>query len=322
MMKNDYTFDWAELAFSSKKPVKDLNAIFVTAPRELSKKRFTQLVKKYLPKSNLLIGISVEPYVLGLHDQPQFKMLSFNDIQPIVDQVFKSASKHKIYILNYSQRDVAYILEKLKPSKVLLVNGSWYHSFHHRPEYYTLVNNKIHIEKISPFCDEQEAIKYVSQTKLLSLPKKGTFNDKGMMDLADLAAKHSYDFGGLQTGVSLGIKKTQKYELIGLAHNEILPYETYSMHHGSIREKHFSPMHDLNYYDTVHAEVLAVIDALKNGNRHKGTSLFINLLPCPTCTKMLMKTDISEIVYREDHSDGYAIKMLEQMGKKVRRLVI
>jgi len=36
---------------------------------------------------------------------------------------------------------------------------------------------------------------------------------------------------------------------------------------------------------------------------------------------MLSQTDIAEFVYQEDHSDGYAIKMLELAGKKVRRIV-
>jgi deoxycytidylate deaminase len=318
---NDYSFDWSELAFSSKKPIKSLNAIFVMAPRELTLKRFTQIVKQYLPEANLLIGISQEPYVLGLEDQPQFKTLTTQVVQPIIDKVNESNSKHKIYILNYSQREIIYVLEKIKPKKVLAVNGSWYHGFHHRPEYYTLVNNRIEFEKISPFIDENEAKLFVKNTKLNALPRSGTFNEKEMMELADLASRHSYDFSGLQTGISLGLKKGKKYELVSLAHNEVLPYETYSMHNGSIREANYSPMHDLNFYDTVHAEVVAMINAQKNKTDLRSTSLFINLLPCPTCTKMLMKTEIEEFIYSEDHSDGYAIKMLEMAGKKVRRLV-
>jgi deoxycytidylate deaminase len=320
-MKSDYIFDWNELAFASKKPIKDLSAIFIAAPREISKKRFTQLIKEYLPKSNLLLGIAAEPYVFGLEVQPHFKMLQTTSVQPIIDKVNSSASKHKIYVLNYSQRDVTYVLEKISPKKVLLVNGSWYHGFHHRPEYYTLVNNRTEFEKISPFCDEEEAKLFAKQVKLTPLPNSGKFNQEQMMELASSAAKHSFDFSGLQTGISVGYKKGNKYELIALAHNEIVPYETYSMHYGSVREKNFSPMHDLNYYDTVHAEVVAVVNAQKNKLDLKGSTLFINLLPCPTCTKMFMKTEIAEFIYREDHSDGYALKMLELAGKRVSRLI-
>ena len=37
---------------------------------------------------------------------------------------------------------------------------------------------------------------------------------------------------------------------------------------------------------------------------------------------MLCETGISEIVYSLDHSDGYAVKLLEKAGKTVRRHVI
>jgi deoxycytidylate deaminase len=307
-MKSDYIFNWGDLAFTSKKPIKDLAAIFITAPREMSKKRLTQLIKEYLPKANLLIGIAAEPYVLGLEDQPQFKMLRLTDSQPIIDKVNNSASNHKIYVLNYSQRDITYVLEKISPKKVLLVNGSWYHGFHHRQEYYTLVNNHIDFEKISPFYDEEEAKFFAKQVKLSTQLSSGRFSAEEMMNLANSAAKHSFDFSGLQTGISLGRKKSNKYELISTAHNEILPYETYSMHY-------------LNYYDAVHAEVVAIVNAQKNKLDLKSSTLFINLMPCPTCTKMFMKTDITEFIYLDDHSDGYALKMLELAGKKVRRLI-
>jgi deoxycytidylate deaminase len=44
-------------------------------------------------------------------------------------------------------------------------------------------------------------------------------------------------------------------------------------------------------------------------------------MPCPACARMLSQTDIEEFVYSIDHSEGYAVKMLEAAGKKVRRIV-
>ena len=82
-----------------------------------------------------------------------------------------------------------------------------------------------------------------------------------------------------------------------------------------------SPVGDLNYYDTVHAEINLIIDAQKNHIDLKNTVLFINLLPCPHCARALCETDISEIFYTLDHSDGYAVALLEKSGKKVQRLV-
>src|SRR6266550_1389526 len=102
----NYDFDWAELAFGSKKPINTLQAIFIAAPRELSAKRFAQLVKTYLPQGNIVLGLAKEDYVLGLEDQPQFKMLSAT----IVDKINHSNTKHNIYTLSYFQRDTRYIL--------------------------------------------------------------------------------------------------------------------------------------------------------------------------------------------------------------------
>jgi deoxycytidylate deaminase len=112
------------------------------------------------------------------------------------------------------------------------------------------------------------------------------------------------------------------YKPLGGAFNKVVPYQTYAMHHGSAREKNFSPANDLNHYDTIHAEVALLINAQKNKTDLAGTTLFINLMPCPTCARMLSQTDIEEFVYSVDHSDGYAVKMLEAAGKKVRRVVL
>lgn len=317
-----FTFDWANLAFASKKPVRDLQAIFLSAPRELSAKRFTQVVKEYLPQANLVVGIAKEPFVAGLEGCPQFKMLDVATAQPIIDKVNGSDSKHKIYTLHYNQRDAAYIYEKNLFKHVLLVNGSWYHGFHHRPEYYALTSASTSFNKISPFLGEQEAKDYAAGVEFTPLPGSGTFSESEMMRLAAQAASHSYDYAGAQTGCAVGRKKGGKYTLVATAHNRIMPYETYSMHFGSEREKHFSPVNDLNHYDTIHYEVALLTDVLKNKSDLAGVAIFETVLSCPHCTRMLAATDAAEIVYREDHSDGYAVKMLEAVGKTVRRLVL
>ena len=317
-----FTFDWADLAFASKKPLRDLRAIFLSAPRELTPKRFTQIVKEYLPQANLVVGIAKEPFVAGLEGCPQFKMLDVAAVRPIIDKVNSSSSKHKIYTLHYNQRDAVYIYEKIPFKGVLLVNGSWYHGFHHRPEYYALTNAGVPFDKISPFLSEQEAKNYAADVKFAPLPNGGLFTETEMMNLAAQAASRSYDYAGAQTGGAVGRKKGGEYTLVAMAHNRIVPYETYSMHFGSEREKYFSPVNDLNHYDTIHYEVALLTDALINRADLAGVTIFETVLSCPHCTRMLAATGVAEIVYREDHSDGYAVKLLEAAGKTVRRLVL
>lgn len=314
-------FDWNELAFGSKKPVNELKATFIAAPRELSPARFTQLLKEYLPKGNIVLGLAKEPFVLGLENQPQFLMLQQKTVQRIINKVNASASRHKVYTLTYFQRDISYVLEKLAFERTVWVNGSWYRAFHLRPEFYALTKRQIPYQLVSPFASEVEAREYPQHIKLSKVPSAGAFTAPEMFAVVDQAATHSYAYSEFQTAVALGRQKGTKYQLLLTTHNNVVPYETYAMHHGAVRERNFSPANDLNHYDVVHAEMMLLLAAHKQNVSLKDTVFFINLLPCPTCARTLSQTDIAEFVYREDHSDGYAAKLFELTGKKVRRLL-
>jgi len=311
--------DWSELAFGSKKPINSLKAVFIAAPRELSAKRFTQLVKTYLPQGNIVLGLAKEPFVVGLEDQIQFKMLQQSAVQAIINKVNAASPNHKIYTITYFQRELVFILEKLSFKKVVFINGSWRQPFHTLPPFFVLASKRVDYELTSPFTDEAEAIGYAKEYGQKPPEPKGLFGASDMMQLAGQAAKRSFD-NGFQTGVTLGRKKGAAYEFIAWAFNTVVPYQTYAWHFGAAREKHFAPMHDTNYYDTVHAEVALIIQAQKRGLDLHGTTLFINLLPCPHCSRMFTQTDIAEFVYIHDHSGGYGFNLLTQSGKKVTRM--
>lgn len=319
-------FDWDNLAFGSKKELRSLNAIFIAAPREVSINRFTQLVREYLPKGNILLGIAKEDYIEGFDDQPQFKSLQQKTIASVVEKVNESNSPHSISILQYNQRYLKHILEKISFQHILLANGSWKYTFHTRAEYYTLVSQKASFEYISPFTDDKEARAYdVKLKKILDMtcpskPQKGLFDERQMLDSAHNISLRSYD-NSFQTGATLGIKQGPDYRQLITTWNKVVPFETFAMHNGTSRERNYSPPHDLNHYDTVHAEVELILEAQKQKIDLHGTTVFINLLPCPACARMLADTDISELVYKHDHSEGYAVAMLEASGKKVRRVV-
>ncbi|MDB5178318.1 MAG: hypothetical protein JWN01_261 [Patescibacteria group bacterium] len=324
---NNYVFDWSDMAFQSKKPLNELKATFIAAPREISVKRFTQLIKTYLPRGNIILGLAKEDYIAGFEGQPQFRTLQAATVQPIIDKVNASSGKHTIAALSYAQRETKYILEKLALQRVVLINGSWKQAFHTTENYYTLINRHIPYEMISPFTDEAEAREYEARVmpEMLALiaPKTGeTHSEAEMLALAGDTAKLSFDYS-FQTGVTLGraAKAAGTYEYLAAAFNRVVPFQTYAMHYGASRETNFSPPHDLNHYDTVHAEVEMIIKAQKEGIDLRGATLFINLLPCPACARMFTETDIAEFVYSVDHSEGYAVQMLERAGKVVRRVV-
>jgi deoxycytidylate deaminase len=319
-----YSFDWNELAFKSKKPVNSLQAWFIAAPRDISQKRFVQIVKEYLPKGNIVLGIAKEEFVSGFEDQPHFRMLAPGSFQEVIAKINDNSPQHKIYTLDYNQRDLKHIVTEIDFAHVLLVNGSWQYSFHTSEAFYALAKKRTPHSYIAAFVDEAEAIAYDKHfwPKLQDLyeAKPGTYSEADMLANAASAAKLSYDYS-FQTGVALGKKSGQKYKLLKVACNKVVPYQTYAMLHGASREKFFSPPHDLNHYDTNHAETELLVQVIKEHIPLPGTTLFINLLPCPSCARMLSETDIDEFVYSIDHSDGYAIKMLEAAGKKVRRVV-
>ncbi len=317
---SEFAFDWSELAFGSKKPLRSLHATFIAASRHMSKPRFSQLVKEQLPLGNIVLGISKDAFVVGFEDQSQFRMLALKDVEEIIDKVNNSSSRHKIYTLDYFQRELPFLLEKLEFNKALFINGSWKYTFHTRPEFYQLVKQKTPYELISPFSSEDEARQYAVDFDETFPNEKKLYSAKEMLELARGVATRSFDYS-FQTGVVLAKKVGNKYELIEYAFNKVVPYQAYAMHHGASREIHFSPPNDLNHYDAVHAEVALMMKVAKEKIDLKSTVLFINLLPCPSCARMFTQTDINEFIYEQDHSDGYAVKLLQLAGKKVTRVI-
>lgn len=297
------------------------NAIFIVAPRELSIRRFAQLLKRYLPKANIILGLSKEPYVAGFEDQPQFKMLQLSDVELVIDKINDANPPHSIYTYEYAQPKLNAILQSHNFKRILLVNGSWKYAFHNSDAYKTLVDRGIEFKYISPFAGEDEARAYeITHAPHLDFPEPGTvLSEKDMIAAADQAALQSFDYS-FQTGVSLGRKAGDGYEFITTAFNEVIPYQTYALHHGNSREKNVSKPHDTNHYDTVHAEMQLLTKALAQSIDLTGTTLFVNLLPCPNCARTLSQTAISEFVYRNDHSDGYAVQLLEACSKSVKRV--
>lgn len=321
-MADRIAYDWSELAFASKKPLSSLNAVMIAPPRKISGARIVQLLKEYLPKANIIFGISKEVYVEGFEGQPQFEMLDYKTAESYAQKVLSSPARNKVFTLQMQQRDLLYAIEKLSLQKVVFINGSWKFGFHTTPTYHLLTRMGIPYSLAPAFTGEEEARQYETMLapKLPSVTNGIAVDELGAMQLALMAAHRSYDYN-FQTGAVLAAKTRSKYTVLAAGHNAIVPYETYALLHGSERERHFSPPHDLNHYDTVHAEVDVLIKGLQQHVTITDTSLFVNLMPCPSCSRMIAHTPIKEVVYQHDHSEGYAIKLLQNSGKIVRRLV-
>jgi deoxycytidylate deaminase len=320
-MKPEYIYDWADLAFASKKEVRNLKATFIAASREFSLVRFTELIRKYLPGGHIILGVAKEGYVDGFDGQSQFRAQDLDNIQATID-VVNAKSKHKIYVLRYHQREAPILYEKLSFRQVVLINGSWLYSFHTRPDYYALMRFSIPYVMESPFKDENEAREYETRLapQIAYTVPTAIIDEASVMLIAKAVSRQSYDTS-FQVGIVAADKEAAGYRIRLTGYNKVVPYQTYALHFGASRERHFSPPGDQNYYDTAHDAIALMSNAIEAGVSLAGMTIFANLLPCPTCARALCLTDVAEIVYELDHSDGYAVALLEAAGKKVRRLV-
>lgn len=266
----------------------------------------------------MVLCIAKERFVDGFDNQSQFRMLDLEDVRDIADKVAASSAPHMLYVLHLFQRDIDAAVEKLEPGHAVVVRGSYKQAFHTRRTFYTLARQNIGFEYASPFTGEDEA-KAFAASHQISVPTKSG-DAETMMRYTRAVATKSYDYS-YQTGCALTKFSGGHHTLIASAHNAVIPYQTYAMHHGNSREDNYAAPNDTNHYDTVHAEMQLVIEMMRSGLSMEGLTLFVSTLPCPTCARNLSQTGIAEVIYELDHSEGYAVKLFERCGIKTTRLL-
>lgn len=68
------------------------------------------------------------------------------------------------------------------------------------------------------------------------------------------------------------------------------------------------------------AEQLAISEAARNGVELDGSIAYITSYPCHICSKLLVSSGISEIVYDKDYPDDLSKNFLMEAGVKIRKL--
>lgn len=68
------------------------------------------------------------------------------------------------------------------------------------------------------------------------------------------------------------------------------------------------------------AEQLAISEAARNGVSLDGSTAYITAYPCHICSKLLVSSGVSEIVYDKDYPDELSCLFLEEAGVKVRKI--
>jgi dCMP deaminase len=69
----------------------------------------------------------------------------------------------------------------------------------------------------------------------------------------------------------------------------------------------------------LHAEQNAIIQAAVNGSPIKGSKIYVTTHPCVVCSKMIMNSDIKEIIFAEGYPDDLAELMLLESNIKIRK---
>lgn len=69
----------------------------------------------------------------------------------------------------------------------------------------------------------------------------------------------------------------------------------------------------------VHAEQNAIIQAAKLGVSVDGATLYCTHQPCTICTKMIINSGITRVVYKFPYPDEFAQKLFDEAGITVER---
>lgn len=321
-MKNMiHEFNYKLLSSENKTFFRNQQATFIMAPRSVSPDRLAQIIKKALAESAVVLGVSKEPFVVGLENQPQFTMAPLRAAESVAKRALRMKSDNKLSIIVYRQTEVDEVIRFLRPNKVIAVRGSYYHAFHLRSTYEFLSKKQIPYELVSPFMDERQAIHYLD----LMIPElpvievtKG--DERAMLKACEEVAKRSFDYS-FQTGAVLAEQtEDNDYVIIDCASNDVVPYQTHAMHFGNAREENVSEYNSNAHYDTIHAEMNILVRALHSGQSLKDKTLFVGLMPCPNCSRVLSQTDLKEIVYTGKHSGDYAKQLFKKTSIMARRV--
>lgn len=307
--------DWNRIKKAQKSNLRDLKIVFVAGSICVSMERVKEIVSS-VPGDRLVFGVLKDEWIPGLEGSLHFKPMQLLEIEAMKSSI-------QLFVLHYFYKDLKYIIKALNPQKILFVNGSWSGQLHYQEFYWTALKRGIDIELVSPFIDETEASNYEesicgSYKKLYQKNKK--YSDDEIFGIIETQRQRSWDWIG-QTACAL----VQKQKILALAHNRVMPYQAYQLHEGSIREQLQTPAQEMIETQlTNHAEVELVLECLRSGIDMSNSSLYINMFPCPVCAKMLARTEISEILYRQDHNLGNDIgyRILEKSGKSLRRMVM
>lgn len=67
----------------------------------------------------------------------------------------------------------------------------------------------------------------------------------------------------------------------------------------------------------LHSEANAILKCAKHGKSCDGATLYVTLMPCRDCSKLILQAGIARVVYGEDYGNGEGVAMLRECGVQV-----
>ena len=71
------------------------------------------------------------------------------------------------------------------------------------------------------------------------------------------------------------------------------------------------------HWYVLHAEANAILKVAKSTNNAHGSTLYITLSPCKDCSKLILQSGITRMVYLDAYKDTTAINFLKNSGIEV-----
>ena len=72
----------------------------------------------------------------------------------------------------------------------------------------------------------------------------------------------------------------------------------------------------------LHAEANAITKVAKSGNSSAGATLYVTASPCMECSKLIIQSGISRVVYADEYRLDDGIKLLRRAGIEVEKLEV
>jgi dCMP deaminase len=74
------------------------------------------------------------------------------------------------------------------------------------------------------------------------------------------------------------------------------------------------------HWYVLHAEANAILKVAKSTNNCKGATLYLTHSPCKDCSKLVLQSGISRLVYQEAYKDTAGIDFLQSAGLEVLKI--